>query len=612
MNEQPTNVPHAPEMPPPIERGKGDEIIAIRDLKVHFDLGGGGIFDRLINRNSVKRVVKAVDGVTIDIYPGETLGLVGESGCGKSTLGRAILRLTEPTSGHVFFRGRDLSLFSKIPSWVKSVSLIVAAIIWVAWEIIFILQHYRKSYGLGGMEARIVGAFNSFFSNLVGAGLGASFLTFLSYTLLTFLNALFHFFLLRGILRLIASQRAEKGMRKLRRHMQMIFQDPYASLNPRMTVGQIVGEPVETFHGSSADQERPAWLKIVGLILGILVGIIVGLYVAVLGLYLIIWVIRIIPVMTPPLHSVIVALSGFIGYGAGSLARNLIVHKTFRIILAIVGGAIGLGLAFLAGSLLKRRGVELNIFLQILLTIISFIVGWRIAARIKPELHALGGKINHRVQELMETVGLNRRFIKRFPHEFSGGQRQRIGIARALAVDPDFIVADEPISALDVSIQAQIMNLMERLQREKNLTYLFISHDLRAIRHVSDRVAVMYLGKLVEIADAKVIYDEPLMPYTKALISAVPVPDPEIEATRQRIVLEGDVPSPINPPQGCRFHTRCPYAIEACKEVVPPLAEIKPNHFAACIRISPEQPDIERVAPGDAPGLRDAQRVIAT
>jgi oligopeptide transport system ATP-binding protein len=365
-------------MPPPLERGKGSELLAIRDLKVHFDLGGGTVWDKLAGGSPIRRVVKAVDGVTIDIYPGETLGLVGESGCGKSTLGRAILRLTEPTGGQVIFRGKDLAHLS-----------------------------YRE-------------------------------------------------------------------MRDQRKYLQMIFQDPYASLNPRMTVGQIIGEPIETF----------------------------------------------------------------------GLAR--------------------------------------------------------------------GREARERVQELMETVGLNKRFIKRYPHEFSGGQRQRIGIARALAVDPDFIVADEPISALDVSIQAQIMNLMEKLQREKHLTYLFISHDLRAIRHVSDRVAVMYLGKLVEIADAKIIYDEPLMPYTKALISAVPVPDPEIEATRRRVVLEGDVPSPINPPQGCRFHTRCPYAIEACREVVPPLAEIKPNHFAACIRISPEEPDIDRVAPGDAPGLRDAQRVIAT
>jgi oligopeptide transport system ATP-binding protein len=344
-------------------------LLSIRDLKVHFDLGGGGPIDKLLGGHPVKRVVKAVDGVSLDIYERETLGLVGESGCGKSTLGRAILRLTEPTEGQVFYRDRDLAHLS------------------------------------------------------------------------------------------------QRQMRDQRRHLQIIFQDPYASLNPRMTVGQIVGEPLETYH----------------------------------------------------------------------LAR--------------------------------------------------------------------GKAAEQRVQELLETVGLSKRFIKRYPHEFSGGQRQRIGIARALAVDPDFIVADEPMSALDVSIQAQIMNLLEKLRREKNLTYLFISHDLRAIRHVSDRAAVMYLGKIVEIAGAKTIYNEPLMPYTKALISAVPVPDPQVEATRQRIMLEGDVPSPINPPSGCRFNTRCPYAIDVCREVVPQLVEIKPAHYAACIRISPSQPHIEDVAPGAAPGL---------
>ncbi|HEV7890695.1 MAG TPA: oligopeptide/dipeptide ABC transporter ATP-binding protein [Pyrinomonadaceae bacterium] len=363
---------------PLMEGGAGEPLIAIRGLKVYFDLGGGGAWDKLVGGSPVRRVVKAVDGVTIDIFPGETLGLVGESGCGKSTLGRALLRLTEPTGGQVLFRGKDLAQLSK------------------------------------------------------------------------------------------------GQMRGQRKHLQMIFQDPYASLNPRMTVSQIISEPLETFGLSGRGRERES-----------------------------------------------------------------------------------------------------------------------------------------RVRELMETVGLSPRFLKRYPHEFSGGQRQRIGIARALAADPDFIVADEPISALDVSIQAQIMNLMERLQRERNLTYLFISHDLRAIRHVSDRVAVMYLGRLVEIADAKVIYRDPLMPYTKALISAVPVPDPVAEATRRRIVLQGDVPSPINPPPGCPFHTRCPWAIEKCKEVVPPLAEVKPNHFAACIRISPEEPEIEKVAPGDAPGLRNPGRVIA-
>ena len=209
---------------------------------------------------------------------------------------------------------------------------------------------------------------------------------------------------------------------------------------------------------------------------------------------------------------------------------------------------------------------------------------------------AQGRDVNEMVQELMETVGLSRRFIKRYPHEFSGGQRQRIGIARALAVDPEFIVADEPISALDVSIQAQIMNLMEKLQKDKNLTYLFISHDLRAVRHLSDRVAVMYLGRIVELADGKEIYREPLMPYSKALISAVPVPDPEIEAKRERIILKGDVPSPINPPTGCHFHTRCPYVIPECKQIDPKLVEIKAKHFAACIRISPEKPYIEQNA----------------
>jgi oligopeptide transport system ATP-binding protein len=326
-------------------------LISIRNLKVHYRIGGG-LF-------TAPKHVKAVDGVSLDIKKGETLGLVGESGCGKSTLGKALLRLTDITSGQVDFRGKDLASLSK------------------------------------------------------------------------------------------------SAMRDERKNVQMIFQDPYASLNPRMTVGQIIGEPIKTF-----------------------------------GL---------------------------------SKGRN----------------------------------------------------------------------IDDTVRELMETVGLNRRFIKRYPHEFSGGQRQRIGIARALAVDPEFIVADEPISALDVSIQAQIMNLMRKLQQDKDLTYLFISHDLRAIRHVSDRVAVMYLGKIAELADAKDIYKEPLHPYSRALISAVPVPDPSIEAGRKRIILKGDVPSPINPPSGCNFHTRCPYAIEQCKQIVPPLVEIKPRHYAACIRISPEHPNIE-------------------
>lgn len=336
----------------------GKALISLEDLRVYYDLGGGGLLGKL-SGNPERRIVKAVDGISFDIQKGETLGLVGESGCGKSTLGKALLRLTKITGGKAIYNGKDIASLS------------------------------------------------------------------------------------------------QSEMREQRKNLQMIFQDPYASLNPRMTVGNIIGEPIRTF-----------------------------------------------------------------GLADGKSVENI-------------------------------------------------------------------------VQDLMETVGLSRRFIKRYPHEFSGGQRQRIGIARALAVDPEFIVADEPISALDVSIQAQIMNLMDDLQKEKNLTYLFISHDLRAIRHVATRVAVMYLGEIVELADAKDIYDDPLHPYSKALISAVPVPDPEIEAGRERIILEGDVPSPINPPTGCHFHTRCSYAVDECKTTEPKLVQIKPNHYSSCIRISADQPNIE-------------------
>lgn len=195
---------------------------------------------------------------------------------------------------------------------------------------------------------------------------------------------------------------------------------------------------------------------------------------------------------------------------------------------------------------------------------------------------ASGVKAQRRVQELMEIVGLDPRFIRRYPHEFSGGQRQRIGIARALACNPKFIVCDEPISALDVSIQAQIMNLLEDLQQEFGLTYLFIAHDLAAVRHISTRIAVMYLGNMVELATGEDLYERPSHPYTRALISAVPIPDPEVEETRERIVLQGDVPSPINPPSGCVFHTRCPFAWERCKKDKPAFHDIGDGHFVRC------------------------------
>lgn len=320
----------------------GKVLIRVENLKKHFPITRGLIFQRQVG------TIRAVDGISLHIREGETLGLVGESGCGKSTTGRSILQLHRPTSGKVFFNDIDLT-------------------------------------ELSGDE-----------------------------------------------------------MRHARRDFQMIFQDPYASLNPRMTVEGIIAEPLE-------------------------------------------------------------------------------VHN--------IGNA-------------KER--------------------------------------HERVKELMNLVGLNPSLNNRYPHEFSGGQRQRIGVARALALRPKFIVADEPISALDVSIQAQVVNLLEELQDKFGLTYLFIAHDLSMVRHIADRTAVMYLGKIVELADREELYNNPLHPYTQALLSAVPVPDPIKERKRQRIILTGDVPSPAHPPTGCNFNPRCPVAIDICKEVDPEWREIGSEHWVAC------------------------------
>ncbi len=319
-------------------------LVKVRDLKMHFPITQGIVIQRQVG------AIKAVDGITFDIYRGETLGLVGESGCGKSTTGRAMLQLYRPTAGEVYFEDTNLT--------------------------------------------------------------------------------------------------AIKGetLRRMRRRMQMIFQDPYASLNPRMTVGDIIGEPM--------------------------------------------------------------------------MVHNILKGK-------------------------ERRA---------------------------------------RVQELLRVVGLNPYFVNRYPHEFSGGQRQRIGVARALALNPEFIICDEPISALDVSIQAQIINLLEDLQGEFNLTYLFIAHDLSVVRHISDRIAVMYLGKIVELTDRTELYEHPLHPYTQALLSAVPIPDPLVEEQRRRVILEGDVPSPAIPPVGCNFSTRCPVVMDICKEEEPEFKESSSGHWAACFR----------------------------
>jgi len=319
-------------------------ILSVKNLVKHFPI----MRTHWVVFTQQAGAVHAVDDVSFDLFKGETLGLVGESGCGKSTTGRTILQLHRPTSGHVYFEGKDLA--------------------------------------------------------------------------------------------------ATKGeeLRLMRRRMQMIFQDPYASLNPRMTVGEIIGEP-------------------------------------------------------------------------------LIVH-----------------------------GV------------------------------ATPKEVEERVKDLLKRVGLNPAYYNRYPHEFSGGQRQRIGVARALALQPSLIICDEPISALDVSVQAQVVNLLEDLQKEFNLTYLFIAHDLSMIRHISSRVAVMYLGVIVEIANRHELYHNSLHPYTQALLSAVPIPDPVAEEKRKRIILQGDVPSPVNPPSGCRFRTRCPIATKVCAEARPEFREVSSGHWVAC------------------------------
>jgi len=325
-----------------VEDGR-ETLAQVRGLVKHFPITRGTIRKRVVGQ------IRAVDGVSFDLYRGETLGLVGETGSGKTTVGRTMLRLYEPTAGEVIFDGVDLMT-------------------------------------------------------------------------------------MKG-----------KDLDRMRRRISMIFQDPFASLNPRMTIGSIVGEP-------------------------------------------------------------------------------LIVHKV--------------------GNKKERQA---------------------------------------RVQQLLELVGLNPQFVNRYPHEFSGGQQQRIGIARALALDPELVICDEPISSLDVSIQAQIVNLLDRLQDELGLTYLFIAHDLSMVRHISDRIAVMYLGKIVELADRDSIYGNPLHPYTQALMSAVPIPDPDLLETRERIILKGDIPSPANPPTGCNFHTRCPVAREErCPIEEPELRELRPGHWVAC------------------------------
>ncbi len=462
--------------PPMLDRGaRGRPLVQFEGLRKWFPITRGIIFQRTIGH------VHAVDGVDLEVQPGETVGLVGETGCGKSTTARLITKLLEPTAGRIIFDGEDITGPRALAAPPR-VGYVLA--------------------GLAGVAAALL------ILGLITSWPGA--VTFLFLATLAAIVVGIGYFAVLGSLNSWRRSRFGAKIRGLRREFQIIFQDPDASLNPRKTVASIIGEPfrVHGLEGTPSATPHPAfgWVSRAALVLGAILFLI-----DVTGL----------------------------------------VQLSNAITLAVLGVAV-----------------------------LAPVLGWAVGI---PARRNLDRGIKPEVQRIMELVGLNPEHYNRFPHEFSGGQRQRIGVARALALRPRLIVCDEPVSALDVSIQAQILNLLEDLQEEFNLTYIFIAHDLSVVKHMSDRVAVMYLGRIVEIAPGDILYSNPKHPYTGALLSAVPIADPEMSTHKRRIILEGDVPSPIDPPSGCRFHPRCPRAqFPICKEDDPALRPHHQGQLAAC------------------------------
>jgi oligopeptide/dipeptide ABC transporter ATP-binding protein len=463
--------------PAPERKPGGEPLLRLANLKKYFPITRGILIQRRIGN------VHAVDGVDLEVHPGETVGVVGETGCGKSTVARLTTKLHEPTDGSVVFDGRDISGPPRVslPAWVRAVSFGTAAI---------------------ALILAIVGTATSWPPTLVTILL----------IILAISLAADAALLIVGTINGWRRRRFHRQIQELRSEFQMIFQDPYASLNPRKTIGSIIGDPMHIHGIPGQGRFKPLFGTVARIGPWLLA-----------ALAFVVWLVGM---------SAEAGLPGFVPLG-------------------LLGLAVAI---FVLGRLL-----------------------------IRPARKKWNAAVKKEVQRLMELVGLNPEHYNRFPHEFSGGQRQRIGVARALALRPRLIVCDEPVSALDVSIQAQILNLLEDLQEEFNLTYVFIAHDLSVVKHMSDRVAVMYLGRIVEIAPGDTLYENPKHPYTGALLSAVPIPDPNLAAAKRRIILEGDVPSPIDPPSGCRFHPRCPRAqFPICKENDPELTPHHRGQLAAC------------------------------
>jgi oligopeptide/dipeptide ABC transporter ATP-binding protein len=510
--------------------------------------------------------VKAVDDVNFFIRKGETLGLVGESGCGKTTVGRSIMMLTPPTSGYVFYWTprqivRDfeelVSLRSKVDEKkiTKEQALRLADLI-------------ESLFGSGACEVRedkkrhLCAASMRIRASATklppGARLGK-----IAEAILELTDDSIDELAKRYCI----NHKKKQETMKLRKKIQFVFQDPFSSLDPKMLIKSIVSEPIVSQRKYVVRDFRRLRRAMGRLSSG-----------------------RMTAQEALAIADLIESMLGAKSCEIGRETERQACSAAARIRLDVAGLRPSQGLGAKRDSVRRQVDEALEVIAKLYFIRHS---GSGSKREGNPGAGASGTQtggqarrpgagemIRLQIIELLERVGLNVEHMYRYPHEFSGGQRQRIGIARALSVNPEFIVLDEPTSALDVSVQAQILNMLNKLQNEFGLTYLFISHDLSTIRYMCDRVAVMYLGKIVEYADKRELFATPVHPYTEALLSVIPVPDPDLK--RDRIILPGDVPSPANPPPGCRFHTRCPLAVPICKVAEPPLIDIGNGHFVAC------------------------------